>query len=77
VTRPPEDGQSPPISSPLDGELCNLLQGIRRGDVIHPRLKALLVHLGYLEHRLSQLQLTLKAQRLINTWNQQRPLPPG
>ncbi|KJK03270.1 hypothetical protein UB43_01805 [Pseudomonas sp. 21] len=55
----------PPPSS--DSELCQLLLGIRRGDVIHPQLKRLLVHLGFAELRGLQIALTGKGRLLLET----------
>jgi len=54
--------RSPPPSS--NAELRQLLLGIRRGDVIHPRLKRLLVHLGFALRGL-QLTLTGKGRLLL------------
>ncbi|WP_259754534.1 hypothetical protein [Pseudomonas sp. GCEP-101] len=56
---------SPSPSS--DAELCQLLHAVRRGDVIHPRLKQLLVHLGFVELRGLQLILTGKGRHLMRT----------
>lgn len=53
---------TPPSSN---AELRQLLLGIRRGDVIHPRLKRLLVHLGFAELRGLQLTLTGKGRLLL------------
>ncbi|MCP1626850.1 hypothetical protein [Pseudomonas nitroreducens] len=50
-----------------DAELCQLLRGIRRGDVIHPALKRLLIHLGFAERRGLQLALTDKGRLLLET----------
>ncbi|WP_448680512.1 hypothetical protein [Pseudomonas nicosulfuronedens] len=50
-----------------DAELCLLLLSIKRGDVIHPRLKRLLVHLGFAELRGLQLTLTGKGQLLLDS----------
>ncbi|MFV3413657.1 hypothetical protein ACQCLI_09020 [Pseudomonas nitroreducens] len=55
--------RSPPPSS--NAELRQLLFGIRRGDVIHPRLKRLLVHLGLAELRGLRLVLTGKGRLLL------------
>jgi hypothetical protein len=54
-------------SSPLapDAELCALLHGVQRGDVLHPHLKLLLVHLGFAEFRNLQLALTAKGRHLV------------
>jgi len=57
--------RSPPPSR--DIELCRLLHGVRRGDVIHPHLKRLLVHLGFAELRGLQLALTGKGRLLLET----------
>ncbi|MEP9319898.1 hypothetical protein ABKS89_22345 [Pseudomonas sp. LABIM340] len=50
-----------------DSELCRLLLRVRRGEVIHPRLKRLLVHLGFAELRGLQLALTGKGRLLLET----------
>ncbi|MFS2126061.1 hypothetical protein [Pseudomonas sp. Pseusp97] len=57
--------RSPPPSS--DAELCRLLLEIRRGEVIHPRLKRMLIHLGFAELRGLQLALTGKGRLLLET----------
>lgn len=41
-----------------------LLQDVRRGEVIHPRLKPWLVHFGLAEFRCVALVLTAKGRRL-------------
>lgn len=46
-------------------ELCELLLGVRRGEVFHPDLKRLLVHLGFAELRGLELALTRKGERLL------------
>ncbi|PJI50530.1 MAG: hypothetical protein CTR55_04130 [Pseudomonas sp.] len=46
-------------------ELCKLLQCVRRGEVIHPHLKELLVHLGFAEYRFLALALTDKGRQLV------------
>jgi hypothetical protein len=50
-----------------DAELCALLHGVQRGDVLHPQLKQFLVHLGYAEFRSLQLALTAKGRGLAET----------
>jgi hypothetical protein len=55
--------RSPPPSS--DAELCELLLRVRRGEVIHPQLKRLLIHLGFAEPHGLMLALTGKARRLL------------
>lgn len=50
-----------------DTELCQLLLGVRRGDVIHPHLKRLLVHLGFAELHGLQLALTGKGRLLLES----------
>jgi len=57
--------RSPPPSS--DTELCQLLLAVSRGDVIHPQLKRLLIHLGFAELRGLQLALTGKGQLLLES----------
>ncbi|MBD9679375.1 hypothetical protein IB274_21885 [Pseudomonas sp. PDM18] len=57
--------RSPPTSN--HAELCQLLLCVRRGDVIHPQLKLLLVHLGFAERRGLQLALTAKGRLLLET----------
>lgn len=48
-----------------NAELCQLLHGVRRGEVIHPQLKRLLVHLGFAEFRGLRLALTGKGWLLL------------
>lgn len=55
--------RSPPPSR--DTDLCQLLLAVSRGDVIHPHLKQLLVHLGFAELRGLQLALTGKGRLLL------------
>ncbi|MDN6858574.1 hypothetical protein QO207_18430 [Pseudomonas sp. CAN2814] len=50
-----------------DAELCALLHGVQRGDVLHPQLKLLLVHLGFAEFRNLHLALTAKGRHLVET----------
>ncbi|MBB4866679.1 hypothetical protein HNP46_005586 [Pseudomonas nitritireducens] len=57
--------RSPPLAP--DTELCALLHGVQRGDVLHPQLKLLLVHLGFAEFRNLQLALTAKGRQLVET----------
>lgn len=45
-------------------ELSRLLQSVRRGEVIHPRLKEFLVHLGLAEYRILELALTDRGEQL-------------
>lgn len=45
-------------------ELRNLLQRVRRGEVIHPHLKQFLVHLGLAEYHVVAIALTDKGRQL-------------